>query len=174
VKRWPAPRTILLGLALADLVVFGAWITREEVARRAGAEVLLPVEGYDPRDLLSGHYVRFRLVAAREAAQLAPPPDMRARGEVAYCLERQADGRAHVVRPRVEGDSCPLFVTATVGPGGGLDFGVDRFYVDERRQGEAVGLAAGDTHLVARIDGGGHIHPVDLVVRGKSLRGRRP
>jgi uncharacterized membrane-anchored protein len=161
----------LLGLALADLVVFGGWITRQEVVRRTGAEVLLPVEGYDPRDLLSGHYVRFRLVAAREAAGLAPEPPS---GEIAYCLETRGDGRAHVVRRKLPGDTCPLFLTATAGPASGLDFGVDRFYVDERRRNEALGLAAGDAVLVAHVDGGGRVHPVDLVVRGRSLRGRRP
>jgi uncharacterized membrane-anchored protein len=159
----------LLGLALADLVVFGAWITREEVARRVGTEVLLPVEGYDPRDLLSGHYVRFRLVAAREVWGLGRELPS---GQAAYCLETHADGRAHVVRRKLEGDACPLFLTATVNPVHGPDFGVDRFYVDERRRNEAFAPVGGDAVLVARVDGHGHVHPVDLVVRGRSLRGR--
>src|SRR5215467_4132654 len=137
--RRPGPRVVLLALALVDLVVFGGWIAREEIARRLGSEVLLPVEGYDPRDLLSGHYVRFRLLAEREAARL--DPEVRESGARQYCLERLSDGRAHVVGRREPGDTCPLFLTTTSSASGAAAFGVDRFYVDERRAAEVVGLA---------------------------------
>ena len=46
---------ILLVLALIGLVV------REGAARAAGQEVVLDATGYDPRSLLSGHYVVFQL-----------------------------------------------------------------------------------------------------------------
>lgn len=44
-----------LALGLVGLVV------REGVARAEGQEVLLEMEGYDPRALLTGHYVQFQL-----------------------------------------------------------------------------------------------------------------
>lgn len=45
----------VLAVALVGLVV------REGVARAQGQEVRLAVGGYDPRSLLSGHYVQFQL-----------------------------------------------------------------------------------------------------------------
>lgn len=169
-------RRLLLGLAIADLVVFGAWIGREEVARRAGVEVRLPVEGFDPRDLLSGHYARFQLAALGEAYKVQnqeehPPRDRPATSS--YCLEVRAGGLAHVARRRLPGDACPLWISAKPDKYARIDFGVDRFYVDERRRDEVARISAGDgTYLVARIFDGGRIHPVDLVLNGKSVRGR--
>ena len=162
-------RGLLLALALLDIVVFGAWITREEAGRRFGVEVRLPVEGYDPRDLLSGHYVRFRLVAAREARAL----DARWEEGLGYCVDVRSDGRAHIERVRRVPSDCALFLTATFDAEHRPQFGVERFYVDERRQDQVGGFSAGDdTYLVARVDGAGRIHPVDLVVKGRSLHGR--
>lgn len=44
----------LLALALVGLVV------REGAARAGGQEVVLAITGYDPRELLTGHYVQFQ------------------------------------------------------------------------------------------------------------------
>jgi uncharacterized membrane-anchored protein len=163
------PGLWLLGLlAAADVVVFGGLIAREEWLRARGAEARFPVEGYDPRDLLSGHYVRFRLVAEREAEALRVDGPG---GPVAFCIEER-DGRARVVRARGADDECRPFL-AGIRRGGRVDFGVDRFYVDERRQGEAARLEPDrDTYLVGRVDAAGRLHAVDLVVRGRSLAGR--
>lgn len=171
-------RRLLLGLALLDLAVFGAWIGREEIARRMGTEVRLPVVGYDPRDLLSGHYIRFQLVAVREAEALdasaaATDDDRPHVGRRAYCLEVRAGGLAHVARRREPSDDCPLYVSGGRDKYASFDLGVDRFYVDERRRAEVAGIpASDDTYLLARVFDEGRVHPVDLVVRGKSLAGR--
>ena len=51
-----AAAVVLLALALVGLVV------REGVARAGGQEARLAITGYDPRSLLTGHYVQFQLV----------------------------------------------------------------------------------------------------------------
>ena len=132
---------------------------------RRGVEVRLPVEGYDPRDLLAGHYVRFQLVAVREAQAFG-----RTVGEgAAFCLE-QRGGPWHVSRPRAAGDDCQPFLATRPGRSGVVDFGVDRFYVDERRRSEVSVVEPGpNTYLVAVVDGRGRVHPRELVVGGKSL-----
>jgi hypothetical protein len=161
-------KRILVAMALADVAVFGSWVAREE-AHRTGEWRKLPVEGYDPRDLISGHYVRFHLIAAREAEAIAPP----AAKWIAVCLERSADGLYHVTRFRPPGDGCSPFLAGSR-DASRLDFGIDRFYVDERIASEVQGLRAGaDTYLLATIDSTGAIHPLDLVVNGNSLGSRR-
>lgn len=142
-------------LAALDVIVFGGWIAHNEVKRRGGVEVRLPVEGYDPRDLLSGHYVRFRLKAERQAK------DLGLQDETAFCLKENDHGLHDVYGGRRVYKDCPLFLS---------DLKIDRFYVDEARQNEVVRFDAGnDTYLVARIDASGGVHPVDLVVAGKSM-----
>jgi hypothetical protein len=57
----------IVAAALALVLVLVGVIMRENGARAAGREVLLPMEAVDPRDLLTGHYVALRL-----SQQLAP------------------------------------------------------------------------------------------------------
>jgi hypothetical protein len=57
---------------------------------------------------------------------------------------------------------------------GAVSFGVERFYVDERRAPSVGFVAAGpETYLVATIDDGGAVHALDLVVAGKSVGARK-
>jgi GDYXXLXY motif protein len=153
-------RRLFLAIIVLDVFFFGGWIAAEETARLRGVEVLLPVEGYDPRDLLSGHYVRFRLVAEREAAALDA-------AAVDYCLDER-DGRHHVTRPRRAPGDCALFLRA-VQPSG-TRFGVERFYIDERRAGAVAIVSPGpDTYLRARLGRDGRVHPIDLVIAGRPI-----
>jgi uncharacterized membrane-anchored protein len=162
------PGLWLLGLlAAADVLVFGGLVAREEWLRARGFEVRLPVEGYDPRDLLSGHYVAFRLVAEREAAALAQDHTYAER----FCLEERA-GRWHVTAIRRAEDGCRPFLAGLRTAHGQVRFGVERFYVDERRREAVAVVRPGDeTYLLARVDTAGQLHAVDLVVDGRSVAG---
>jgi uncharacterized membrane-anchored protein len=160
-------KRVLLALAIVDLLFFGGWVAREESLRRGG-RIHLPIEGYDPRDLLSGHYVRFQLVAVREAETLLRPGG--ANVPQTFCIDPK-DGLYHVKRVRTgSASSCSPFLRATLNERAQWDFGVDRFYVDERLANEARWIQANpDTYLIATVDGSGAVHPVDLVVNGKTL-----
>lgn len=159
-------RRVILGMAVADALFFGGWIAVEQI-HRSGERIKLPVEGYDPRDLLSGHYVRFQLKADSEARALAPNGEEGE--EVEVCLEEGGDGFHHVSRLKGPYDRCSPFLAGRRQPWR-IDFGVDRFYVDER-EAETVGrIEPGpNTFLIATVDGRGGVHPVDLVVNGVSL-----
>jgi hypothetical protein len=54
-------RTLLWAAALAfPLIGLGySWLSTHQLAQQ-GEEWLIPVEGYDPRDLLRGHYVQYQ------------------------------------------------------------------------------------------------------------------
>jgi len=153
-------RRLFVAIIALDLLVFGGWIAAEETARFRGVEVLLPVEGYDPRDLLSGHYVRFRLVAEREAVALGAATDD-------YCLEER-DGRHHVTRRRQAPGDCALFLRTV--QRSEPRFGVERFFIDERRAHEVASVSPGpDTYLRARLGRDGRVHPIDLIVAGRPI-----
>jgi len=158
-------RRLLAVLAAVNVLFFGGWIAREELSRR-GDTVKFPVEGYDPRDLLSGHYVQFRLVAEREAQAFARPTD----GPASFCVE-ELEGRMHVMSPRETPADCDRFITSVAPASGRVDFGVSRFYVDERKAPRVATVdASPHSYLIATLDDQGRIHPVDLVVNGINLR----
>jgi uncharacterized membrane-anchored protein len=160
-------RTLLFGLIAADLVFFSGWIAQNELARRGG-QVRLAIEGYDPRDLLSGHYVRIRLAAEREAANLLGSATGK-HERVQFCLEEREGGQLHASRLR-DGSDCKPFLTGER-RAGSVSFGVDRFYVDERLASQVAFVTSGpDTYLLATISDQGTVAPIDLVVSGRSLR----
>jgi hypothetical protein len=52
----------------------------------------------------------------------------------------------------------------------GARFGVERFYIDERRADRAAIVAPGpDTYLRARLGRDGRVHPIDLVIAGRPI-----
>jgi hypothetical protein len=58
------------GLLLAAALI--ALVIREHQARAAGREVALTIQGVDPRDLLSGHYVAFGLAEPLRETEMCP------------------------------------------------------------------------------------------------------
>ena len=55
-------KKILLGAAVfAPFVALLVWIFYTYNVRDNAVEVVLPIQGYDPRDLLSGHYIEYRI-----------------------------------------------------------------------------------------------------------------
>ena len=78
---------VLLALALVGLVV------REGMARSEGQEVVLAITGYDPRELLTGHYVRFQFRSEFPGGTPCPPGSggYSRRPEAWVALKRQGD-----------------------------------------------------------------------------------
>jgi hypothetical protein len=145
---------VLLALALVGFVV------REGLARAAGQEVRLAVTGYDPRSLLTGHYVQFRLadtVAAEQACRrVGRRMEPRPGGWFAIRREPGSDRivgsaptRAEALRQgqiAVRGEA-ECYGVSWIAPGGretvsptfvSLGIGVDRLHID---QAEAEALA---------------------------------
>ncbi|MBU1376421.1 MAG: GDYXXLXY domain-containing protein [Alphaproteobacteria bacterium] len=58
---------VVLTLALIGVVV------REGLARQEGQQVVLAITGYDPRELLTGHYVRFQFRSEFPTGTPCPP-----------------------------------------------------------------------------------------------------
>lgn len=93
-------RAALLALPLAGLAGLWGWSDHQS---RQGTDWDIPVQGYDPRDLLRGHYVQFRydwpgLDTGRAAGRIAWD------GGFALCLEGRAPvlARASIYPPQVE------------------------------------------------------------------------
>lgn len=50
-----------IGLVFLPVVIMLVWVTTIEIQRHSGQEVVVRLQGYDPRDLLSGHYINYQL-----------------------------------------------------------------------------------------------------------------
>lgn len=160
---------VVLVLALVALVV------RENLAREQGTEVRLALAGYDPRSLLQGHYVQFRLrdEVANAAACPRGADGITTRPKTWVALTREGDhhkaagaarSRAEAVRLGeivVRGTlTCLGAATTTSLPGrpdvttpmtfsADLDLGVDRIHLDQK-QAEAA-----QADLQRAVPGGG-------------------
>ena len=142
------PVAILAVAALLALSLIGV-VLREGAARAGGQEVVLEIAGYDPRSLLSGHYVQFQIASAREAGAPCPPglsPLLPAReGWIALRRTGQRHEPTAVAKSREEAQrlgqvavrgsaSCLMQDDRTTTS---LDLGIDRFYADQA-QAEAI------------------------------------
>jgi uncharacterized membrane-anchored protein len=139
-----APRILAVAAACAAILV--GFVINEGAARANGQEVLLPVEGVDPRDLLSGHYVQLAFNQRLAPDEQCPPAQagdwaaLRARGDT-YVVVGGAGSRAEAeqvgpvpVKARYE-CSPPTPPTGKDAPGIAgnvrLDLSIDRFYVSQ-------------------------------------------
>lgn len=50
-----------IGLVFLPVIILLIWVATIEIERRQGQEVVVQLQGYDPRDLLSGHYILYQI-----------------------------------------------------------------------------------------------------------------
>lgn len=154
---------LVLALGLVGLVI------REGVARAQGTEVRLEMAGYDPRSLLSGHYVQFQLRSDQPPGTPCPPGSNDFAGDLDWvALSRRGDrhvptgaahsraaaarlgdlavrGRLACVGPDPSGGGRPTVVAVPIVPRSegetsiSADLGLDRAHFDQR-QAEALEL----------------------------------
>ncbi len=145
-----------LATLLLPLIGLGAlWFTADRSSRE-GTDWDVPVQGYDPRDLLQGHYVQFRY---DWPAKDVPDPET-LYGMNALCLEGAAP-RLDSTRIRSAVESCPLFVRH-----GEADQG--RLYASEARA-RRLQQQLWDQKLQGviriRVRADGHVTPLRLTFR---------
>ena len=161
------PLRIAAAAAVLVLLLVGV-VLRENGARAAGREALLPMEAVDPRDLLTGHYVALRLTQQLALGQ--PCPRERSTFEDGGWIGLKPAGGHYRFIGVGASRQAALAGGAELAVRGGvycsrtafgntesdvvtLDIGVDRFHADqdeaqaiekalrERRQGEAPAFA---------------------------------
>jgi hypothetical protein len=64
---------------LFPILLLAGWVIKLEYQTQSGQEVRIRIKGYDPRDLLSGHFIRYRL----DLEAFDPCPDD---SDTAICL----------------------------------------------------------------------------------------
>jgi len=137
----------ILAVAAACAAILVGFVINEGAARANGQEVLLPVEGVDPRDLLSGHYVQLAFNQRLTPGEQCPPAQangdwtaLRSRGDI-YVVVGGAGSRAEAEQvgpiPVKAHYACsPPTLSANKDEPGlpgsvRLDLSIDRFYVNQ-------------------------------------------
>lgn len=165
-----------LALALAVPVVCLAGLTAyKQVRVMVGTSIVIPIVGFDPRDLLSGHYLTFRLDLG--SAICERPGQETPSGEALACLEGRAGAMTSAQRlePVQFSPPAPTPGCAAVLRGrcehGRFAAGIERFYVPEERAAaldRAVRSEKGA--VVVAIDRTGAAAVKDLLIDGKPWR----
>lgn len=151
-RRWLAAAA--LALPVAVLAVKAAW---HERARRVGTLVDVPVRGYDPRDLLAGQYLAFRL----DFGPAGQCPEG-VRGEALICLRPTRK----LVRGERPPPGCELHLRGRCRYGV-FQTGLERHFVPERRAALLEGLVRERrVALRLRVHPDGSASPVTLLVDG--------
>ena len=140
-----APRILAVAGLCATILI--GFVINEGAARASGQEVLLTVEGVDPRDLLSGHYVQLAFNRQLDPGEQCPPTStgwnwtaLRARGDI-YAVAGGASSRSEVeqVGPVTVRGTYSCTPPSPPDPNGlqgapgviHLNLGIDRFYVNQ-------------------------------------------
>lgn len=163
-------REILVGALVLPLLAIGLGIVRAELFLADTNEFTFEVAGFDPRDLLRGHYLQFRVRVDEPLAVREPCDD--ANGHCCLCLTRVAPGAP----PLAERATCD---TARASCDGALHTRYldepQRYYVPEERAHaleerlrEAVERRA--AQVVLAIDSQGEARVREMLVDGEPLR----
>jgi uncharacterized membrane-anchored protein len=151
------------------VVLLGAWLIREDYRAKQGEVVEIAITGYDPRDLLAGHYVTYRLDLGEAASCTS-----RNVTQGAYCLclkisgegSAKADYGAPCRSAKMEG--CNIKLKGRCLYGFPFESGIERYYIPEEYAPFLTTIPA-DSRVLARIDSNGRASLQKLKVGGKDL-----
>lgn len=155
-----ARRTLLLALALPILAV-ALMAARAERISRTGRAYRLEIEGYDPRDILSGQYLRYSVAYRWDAVG-----EHCTSAECCYCLNGP---EAEV--PSVNKVSCTSRGPCDAWYRDTETERLQRFYIPEGR-GAPLEKALRDkrAEIVVRVSGNGSVVVQDLLLDGQPWR----
>ncbi len=102
IRQWGRVSTVLLTVSLALPILF--FFTTEAklaLASRQGVKVILPVHGYDPRDLLAGHYLRYTVDYPDSSTQNVcqtlefDPEESQDANQICFCISNYQDEKTY-------------------------------------------------------------------------------
>lgn len=156
-------KQFLLIALVFPILSLGALTIYKQHKVSSGTEVVIPIVGYDPRDLLSGHYLIYQLrLDECQEAYLDP----------AYMCVRSAQGEAFFSQaiPDLEPDDQLQCDTVIQGQCQGKRFeaGIERFYIPEAHS-QALDriIRSGKGKLVVSVDNQGKAVIKDLLINDR-------
>ena len=125
-------KRLMLALALPLLFLTALW-AQAHYQRSHGTTVFFDIRGYDPRDLLSGHYLRYQ-VDYHIANELSCNP-----GEACcLCLQTSQSkvihSQAYLCDNQPSTADCPLFIQGQIDKDLHFVTGIERYFIPEDKR----------------------------------------
>ncbi len=161
-------RSLRFALAVfGPILVVALWVARIEQVVQEGALMHLPVTGYDPRDLLAGHYLQYRLLLG----DIEPCGEIRDSERCVCATESNSSlslsevswGGACAQAPR----RCGVLLRGRC-ESGRFTAGVERFYFAESMSAHLLTIPD-QASVMIKADAEGHGVVVDFLVAGEPL-----
>lgn len=156
-------RALVTGAVVLPVLGIALGIARSELHFARAQDWSLPVAGYDPRDLLRGHYIQYRLQLPGAESSYCQDEDR----DCCLCLER---GEPVSISRQIcsAAESCDGMLRSE------YLSQLERYYVPEARAREAedklrADAGQGKARLVIALDPGGKPQVRALLIDGKPL-----
>jgi len=155
-------RGLRLGVALMmPIIALSVMAGLRHYQQSSGQEVILPVQGYDPRDLLSGHYLRYSVDYGVEESCTYSQTE-----PAVICLQPESAFRLGTEAPQ----DCEVFIRGRC-IAGRFVAGIERFYIPEEGSVELDRRVRGkEAALLLSVNQNGKAVIKDLLFNGKSWR----
>lgn len=154
-NRW----TLMLALLLPITVLAAnTWFAQQQ--RTHGDTVVLPIHGFDPRDLLSGHYLTYNIDYGINDETGCPASDI----EAVVCLTPEA----HVFPSDELPTSCTQFISGSCDHDARFITKLERFYIPEQYAKPLEKYVQNNRgELLISLDGTGNAAIRDLLIDGQ-------
>jgi uncharacterized membrane-anchored protein len=153
-------RSLLVALAL-PIVAVGLMIGRGELTSRTGRPYLLSIRGYDPRDLVRGHYLTYRIDFRWDE-----PGERCTSASCAYCLKGPA-GTEPLVSKVSAGETAGCDASF---PESELDHLQQFFVPEDKGYPLERAIRTRKAQLLVRVSSGGNVVVQDLLLDGRPWR----
>lgn len=150
-------------LLFIPVVILLGWVISIQTAVSTGTPVVLPVRGFDPRDILAGHYLAVAVDYGAFTSECADRQGKQRweKTEAFFCLDI---GKIVLNKPA----DCAVFIKGYCRYGR-FDDNVSRFYIPEklsRPLEQAVREPENNPQLLLSVSRDGRAFPQDLILDG--------
>jgi len=166
---WKSKLPALAAVGL-PLLAMGGWVGSLEYDIKTSPQIQLPITGYDPRDLLSGHYLTYTVTYGRDVCPRGGPSE---HDEVERCVcfgttSDKSKTQASWIGEcgdRPSGEFCRAHLKGTC-QYGRFNAGIEAFYFSEHRTTE-LAVVPPNSSILLRVSSSGRGIVTGLLIDGK-------
>lgn len=155
-------KQLYLSLAFPIALMFG-WLGLVMLERANATTVQIPIRGFDPRDLLSGHYLTYQL----DFGDVKVCGDRYSEESICVCLDNSNAPAKPTHAASCADTTCPLFLKGNC-KYGTFNAGVERFYFSEKYTKE-LAIVPQKSNIELKITDVGVGYVEDLIIDGKRV-----
>ena len=153
---------------LIPFAALGAWLYQMEKIVITGTELEFPVTGYDPRDLLAGHYLTYRINYGETKICEGDAGTVKCVCLSALSPSGYSSATSVNNCEAVGAGDCTLFIRGTCGSFDRFEAGIERINFPENLANRLFAIPEGATVKV-RVDENGNAVATNMFINGMSL-----